>query len=125
MTESEKPRATIEHKLIKNARPSNWNLLSSYGVLSTLPDRDHSQSVIYRIKVLQNQVRFQMYRWITENPERAYRGTYELNCPPTGVLVHPKTDFCNNPVVCPWCFVRRRLIPAVFGAMTRSGNPSV
>jgi hypothetical protein len=111
MTDSDKPKATIEHKLVKPVRPSDWHLLSTYAVLATLPDRQHPQSVIYRTKVMQSQVRFQMYRWISENPEKAYSGTYELNCPPTGLLVRPKTKFCNNPVVCPWCFVRRRLVP--------------
>jgi|TARA_R110000824_G_scaffold115066_3_gene265980 hypothetical protein len=109
--QGKKSKATIVHTIKNPKKSGNWNLLTTYAILKTLPDNQYSRSWVYRAKVLQGQVRFQMYRWITENPDRAYPGTYELNCPPSGLLVKPVTRFCNNPLVCPWCYVRRRLIP--------------
>jgi hypothetical protein len=38
--------------------------------------------------------------------------TYAANCPPCGFRANNRMRSCNNPKICPFCFVRRRLHPA-------------
>jgi len=35
--------------------------------------------------------------------------TYDANCMPYSILARPKTNCCNKPITCPWCFLRRRV----------------
>lgn len=122
--------ATIHHEIKKSAARADLNLLTQHTVIGSLDDKKFSSSPVYRAKVLQNQYRFQMWRWITQHPERKYEGTYAMNCPPSGFLVRPKTKYCYEAEVCPWCFVRRRVVP-VFKAIqavpreVRQGNQVV
>jgi hypothetical protein len=104
-------KSTISHELkLPSKFNKSFNLLVG-GVLSTLSDQKVPESAIYRTKLLRRHLQFQIYRWIQNDPSRALEGTFNLNCPPTGLIVRPITAFCNNIFVCPWCFVRRRLLP--------------
>lgn len=103
--------ATIVHEIKTTKTNTGLKLLTQHAVLNSLDDKKHSKAPIYRVRALQNNYRFQMWRWITEHPSRKYEGTYSMNCPPTGFFVRPKTKSCYDSSVCPWCFVRRKLMP--------------
>jgi hypothetical protein len=79
-------------------------------VLSGLGFERHL-SVDEQALVLQKHMRYQYYRLIAKQPELRLTHTYHLNCPPPGFDVRPLTRSCNQPRVCPWCFVRRWLLP--------------
>lgn len=45
-------------------------------------------------------------------PDERRRIVYAANCRPVGYRVKKLTEFCKIPLLCPWCFARKRLIPA-------------
>lgn len=108
-------KSTVVHKF-RFAGPSVALSLLRDCVLSGFPD-DFSANDIVRTQTLQRRLRHHYYRTITANPEQRYRLTYCLNCPPPAFQVSPKTRTCNNPRICPWCYVRRQLIPMVTAIM--------
>ena len=105
----ENPKSTVAHTLKRTGKNPEFDLLSR-SVLSPLlsPETSPTTTASY----LQRSARFQYYRAITADPDNRYALTYCLNCNPAGFTVSPVTRSCNNPKVCPWCFVRRRLVPA-------------
>lgn len=105
---------SIKHKLRFKGETTAL-LLLRHCVLQTLPTT-HSSDVI-RTYLLQRKYRYQYYRVIAEDLEQRYTHTYGLNCCPVGFEVKPITRFCNNPKVCPWCFVRRWLFP-IYSALS-------
>ena len=105
----DKPKSTIEFKLTPKAKPS-LKLLRQC-ILDEMP-KDYGRTDLAKTQVLLKAYRGQYYRAITATPEKRRPYTYALNCPPCGFEVHPKTKTCRNPKVCPWCFVRLRLVKA-------------
>jgi hypothetical protein len=101
-------KGVVKHKL--KPKPEHTALaLLRHCVLQTLPTTHSSDAI--RTYLLQKNLRWQYYRVMREDPAKRLAYTYALNCCPVGFDVEPITRFCNNPKVCPWCFVRRWLYP--------------
>ena len=107
--DQDKPKSTIEFKLTPKTKPSL--MLLRYCILDGMP-KDYGNTDLAKTQVLLKAYRGQYYRAITATPEKRRPYTYALNCPPSGFEVHPTTKTCKNPKVCPWCFVRLRLVKA-------------
>lgn len=69
-------------------------------------------------KSLQRDLQYQNYRLLRKNPNKRLALTYRLNCRPVGFSTEPWTRVCNRARFCPWCFVRRRLLPAYKALMS-------
>lgn len=106
--EAKSIKGTVQHKLQFTGENTKLALLR-YCVLQQMESANSSD--IYRTYLLQKNLRRQYYRAMRESREKLLAHTYALNCCPTGFAVEPFTRFCNNPKVCPWCFVRRWLLP--------------
>ena len=106
----DKPKSTIEFKLTPKTKSPSLQLLRSC-ILDGMP-KDYGSTDPAKALILQKAYRGQYYRAITATPEKRRPYTYALNCPPSGFDVSPKTKTCKNPKVCPWCFVRLRLVKA-------------
>lgn len=103
-----KLKGTVQHKL--RFKDENTSLLLlRHCVLQALGMSQGSD--VFRVQILQQKLRYQYYRAISKDEAKRYAHTYSLNCCPVGFSVKPKTRFCNNPKVCPWCFVRCWLYP--------------
>lgn len=116
--ETDKPaKATIGHKLANIDHPTIESklvdscVLKRVAVPESASQRSPEQQRLAKIHLLQAYFRYQMYNLITDEPHNRYEHTYALNCRPAGVWASPKTKFCTNPRICPWCFVRRQLVP--------------
>lgn len=107
--DQDKPKSTIDFKLTPKAKPSLQLLRSC--ILDEMP-KSYGSTDLARTQILLKVYRNQFYREITASPEKRRPYTYALNCPPCGFEVRPKTKTCKNPKVCPWCFVRLRLVKA-------------
>lgn len=108
--DEDKPKSTVEFKLTsKGQSPALW--LLHFCILETMP-KDFGKDELSKTEFLLRAYRYQYYRAITSDPSQRRPFTYALNCPPCGFDVHPKTKTCKNPRVCPWCFVRLRLLKA-------------
>jgi hypothetical protein len=104
----EKSKSTVAHRLKRTGKNPEFDLLVSSVLFPLLqPETSPTSLASY----LQRAARFQYYRAITADPDNKYGLTYCLNCNPAGFKVSPMTRSCTNPKVCPWCFVRRRLVP--------------
>lgn len=103
-----KLKGTVRHKLRFNNENTSL-LLLRHCVLQTLGMPQISD--LFRAQLLQRKLRYQYYRAIAKDAANRYTYTYSLNCCPVGFSVKPRTRFCTNPKVCPWCFVRRWLHP--------------
>ena len=106
----------IKHVLTHRKETTALRLLRD-SVLRVFP-ATHNQSDIARTYALQWACQQQYFRLMTADPERVLEYTYRRNCPPVGFSVSPETRRCSNPRVCPWCFVRRRLLP-VYAALMK------
>lgn len=108
--ESQKTKSTIEFKLTPKAKSPSL-LLLRHCLLDKMP-QNYGSTDLAKAQVLLNAYRYQYYRAITAQPENRRAYTYALNCSPSGFNALPKTKTCKNPKVCPWCFVRLRLLKA-------------
>jgi hypothetical protein len=108
--DQDKPKSTIEFKLTPKAKSPSLRLLRNC-VLSEMP-KDYGSTDLAKTQVLLKAYRNQYYRAITADPSKRRPYTYALNCLPCGFTTHPQTKTCKNPRVCPWCFVRLRLVKA-------------
>lgn len=108
--ESQKSKSTIEFKLTPKAKSPSLFLLR-HCVLDKM-SQDYGNTDLAKAQVLLKAYRNQYYRPITAQPENRRAYTYALNCLPCGFNALPKTKTCKNPKVCPWCFVRLRLVKA-------------
>ena len=102
-------KSTVTHKLAFVGKNPELALLHGC-VLSGFPPDYHTSDIV-RTQALQRSLRFHYYRMITANPEQRYALTYSLNCPPPAFKVTPKTRCCTNVRTCPWCHIRRQLLP--------------
>jgi len=102
-------KSTVTHKLAFVGKNPELALL--HGCVLSGFSPDYHTSDIVRTQALQRSLRFHYYNLITANPEQRYALTYSLNCPPPAFKVTPKTRFCTNVRVCPWCHIRRQLLP--------------
>jgi hypothetical protein len=112
-----KPRATIRHKLahpdksLKEFPFVEWCLLRDIPIPKKALDCDFKTQQITKLYSLQKRYRSQLYRLIASDPANRLAYTYQLNCLPVGVLAYPKTKTCNESKLCPWCKVRRVIMP--------------
>lgn len=67
---------------------------------------------------LQRLLQWQYLRAMRFRPDNRREYTYSRNCMPVGYNASPVTNTCNNPKMCPWCFVRLRLRPIYTALMT-------
>jgi hypothetical protein len=112
-----KPRATIRHKLkypdkhLKEFPFVDLCILCDIPVPKKAINCDWKTKQIAKLYSLQKRYRGQLYRIIAADPGNRLAYTYQLNCFPIGVLVYPKTKTCNESKLCPWCRVRRVIMP--------------
>lgn len=106
-----KLKGVVEHTLSLPSRERVSCRLLCDCILSKVPGPDKS-SDLYKTYTLQRRLRRQYFRLIQHDPDNRLRYTYSFNCCPVGFDVEPKTRFCTQPQVCPWCHVRRWLLPA-------------
>lgn len=108
--DQDKPKSTVDFKLTPKAKSPSLSLLRH--CLLDQMGHTYGYTDLAKTLVLQKLYRSQYYRAITADPTKRRPYTYALNCPPCGFNTHPKTKTCKNPKVCPWCFVRLRLLKA-------------
>lgn len=101
-------KSTVQFQLKPKANSPSLKLLRAC-IFNAMP-KDYGTTDVVRVQILQQVYRNQFYRAITATPEKRRPYTYGLNCPPCGFNAQPKTKTCKNPKICPWCFVRLRLI---------------
>jgi hypothetical protein len=109
-TTETKLKGVVLHKFLPPVKSQVSFRLLCDCVLSPMleyKDRSHTAKAV----VLQRSLRQQYFRLMNFNAESKLRSVYRLNCCPAGFDVTPVTRFCNRPQICPWCFVRRWLLP--------------
>ena len=102
-------KSTVTHKLAFAGKNPELALL--HGCVLSGFSPDYHKSDIVRTRALQHSLRCHYYNLITANPEQRYALPYSLNCPPPAFKVTPKTRCCTNVRTCPWCHIRRQLMP--------------
>lgn len=105
-----KLKGVVLHKLSSSIKKRVSFRLLCDCVLSSMTEQKDRSDVAKTI-LLQRNLRQQYFRLINLDKENKLRHVYRLNCCPAGFDVVPVTRFCNQPQVCPWCFVRRWLLP--------------
>jgi len=114
---SDKHGLAVRHKLklSKTGSRQMEQTLTQTSVLKPFADSLNQKSPpktpIQRATYLQKAYQSQYIRAMRHRPEYRRDFTFDLNCPPSGFRVNPRTRTCQNPRVCPWCHVRRRVMP--------------
>lgn len=107
MAEKKEYKGFVNHSVKFIGKNLEFNLLQ-YGVLF---DFNNKINPLNRCLFLQKQYRRQLSMAIALGLNKLNM-TYVANCPPCGLKLSISSRLCGNPKVCPWCFVRRRLVPA-------------
>lgn len=102
----DKLKGFINHGMCFVGKNTEFNLLN-YGVLQQF---GVSKDPVARCCLVQQRYRAQLARVMSVGDKLAL--TYAANCPPCGVKLALRPRLCNQPKVCPWCFIRRRMVPA-------------
>jgi len=109
-TTQTKLKGVVLHKLSTSVKSQVSFRLLCECVLSAMPGHENKSPVAKTI-LLQRSLRSQYFRLMNLDKENKLRNVYRLNCCPVGFDVTPITRFCTQPQICPWCFVRRWLLP--------------
>ena len=112
MFDKKKLKGFINHNIKFIKKTKEFNFLF-YSVLFKLDSKTSPQS---RCRLFQKEFRQQLSRAMSLGCNNLAM-TYVANCPPCGFKLSFRTRECRNPKICPWCFVRRRLMPA-FNALS-------
>ena len=107
MSEKKEYKGFVNHSVKFIGNNLEFNLLL-YGVLFEFAD---ATNPLVLCRLLQKQYRQQLGMSMALG-QNALDMTYAANCPPCGLKLNITPRVCQNPKVCPWCFVRRRLVPA-------------
>lgn len=111
-------KGKIKHKLKKIPKKkhvSAFQRLLSYCVLSRFEVKGRRDSILSLTRFVQDPYQRRCLDLIRAYGLSPLVCTYRCNCRPCGVIATPKTKFCTCSLVCPWCYIRRMLMP-VFNA---------
>lgn len=105
-------RITHECSYFSN-RKSAFTLLLRYCVIRAFQRwLKRSDNLLQHVSKIQSRYQRSCFRLIELFEADPKKATYMANCRPCGLNAKPKTTFCRNPEVCPWCLVRQWLMPA-------------
>lgn len=112
----EKPEETqikgqVNHRLQFIGKNKLAFVLLKHCVLQGIKGAPSSSEVIKTL-FLQRHLRYQHYSLIKADPSKCLKLHYSMNCPPAGFKSVPLTRACKRARTCPWCYVRRWLLPA-------------
>lgn len=70
-----------------------------------------NKTYVRGLRAIQYRFRRRLFSDIASNPTLKTQLLRLANCPPSGCHVRPQTNPCHFSFVCPWCFVRDRVVP--------------
>ncbi|MFO1003038.1 MAG: hypothetical protein U0936_22120 [Planctomycetaceae bacterium] len=101
----------FEHCVLRPLRAVNPDALKRGYIVQDLYQEQHKRVLEHNGRVFEASNDLgERYDVLT--PKDRLRIMFVANCRPVCYRTSRKTTFCGMPLVCPWCFVRERLVPA-------------
>lgn len=121
---SHKLKGLVTHQPIAKTKDIKQTLFESCVLARYSSEKIDKTNPMACMKYIQKAMQYQYLRVIRKYPDEALKLIYDANCCPCGFVVQPSTQVCNQPDVCPWCYIRRRLVPA-YKALTVESKPGM